>query len=221
MKRILTKGHLSVFIVLGTLILDQIIKIEVKTTMFYSEAIHITDWFYLYFVENSGMAFGIQIIPKVVQSIARIIFASVIIWYIVKLVKANYKCGFIVCVSFILAGAVGNIIDSIFYGVIFSRSTPSEIATFVPVGHGYADWLYGKVVDMFYFPLVEFNWPGWMPFIGGEHFIFFSPIFNFADAAISCGMFIIILFYSRSLNHSIRLVINDLKKSRHSICPLK
>jgi len=106
----------------------------------------------------------------------------------------------------ILAGAIGNIIDSIFYGVIFSKSTFTEIATFVPVGHGYADWLYGKVVDMLHFPLFEFNWPDWIPFIGGNHFLFFSPVFNIADAAISCGIFILILFYSRSFNNSSHLV---------------
>jgi signal peptidase II len=110
-----------------------------------------------------------------------------------------------------LAGAIGNIIDSIFYGVIFSQSTLSEVATFVPIGHGYTDWLYGKVVDMFYFPFFEFNRPGWMPFIGGDNFIFFSPIFNFADAAISCGVIILLLFYKKYSSDSIHMIKNDLK----------
>lgn len=212
MKNIFSKGQLSILIVLGILILDQIIKIGVKTNMYYSESIHITDWFYLHFIENPGMAFGIQVIPKTIQTIFRIIFAGVIIWYIAKLVKANYKWGYIVCISLILAGAIGNILDSIFYGVIFSKSTLYEISTFVPVGHGYADWLHGKVVDMFYFPLFGFNWPNWMPFIGGDHFIFFSPIFNFADASISCGMLVLLIFYMRDFSDSIHLVINDLKR---------
>ena len=206
MKNILSKGQLSILIVLGILILDQVIKIEVKTNMFYNESIHITDWFYLRFIENPGMAFGMQIVPKAIQTIARTIFAIAIVWYIVILIKAKYKRGYIACVSLILAGAIGNIIDSIFYGVIFSKSTFTEIATFVPVGHGYADWLYGKVVDMLHFPLFEFNWPDWIPFIGGNHFLFFSPVFNIADAAISCGIFILILFYSRSFNNSSHLV---------------
>ena len=148
MKNILSKGQLSILIVLGILILDQVIKIEVKTNMFYNESIHITDWFYLRFIENPGMAFGMQIVPKAIQTIARTIFAIAIGWYIVILIKAKYKRGYIACVSLILAGAIGNIIDSIFYGVIFSKSTPAEISTFVPIGEGYTGWLHGKVVDM-------------------------------------------------------------------------
>lgn len=206
MKSTFSKGWLSILIVLAVLIIDQIVKIEVKTNMSYGESIRITDWFYIHFVENNGMAFGMQILPKVIQTILRILFSGVIIWYISILAKADYKRGYIVCVSLILAGAIGNIIDSIFYGVIFSKSTFTEIATFVPVGYGYADWLYGKVVDMLHFPLFEFNWPDWIPFIGGNHFLFFSPVFNIADAAISCGIFILILFYSRSFNNSFHLV---------------
>lgn len=155
MKNILSKGQLSILIVLGILILDQVIKIEVKTNMFYNESIHITDWFYLRFIENPGMAFGMQIVPKAIQTIARTIFAIAIGWYIVILIKAKYKRGYIACVSLILAGAIGNIIDSIFYGVIFSKSTPTKISTFVPIGEGYTSWLHGKVVDMFYFPLLS------------------------------------------------------------------
>lgn len=206
MKNILSRGHLAVLIVLGALIADQVIKILVKTTMYYRESIRITDWFYITFIENPGMAFGMQIIPKTVQTISRMVFACVIVWYISVLAKANFKRGYIICVSLILAGALGNIIDSIFYGVIFSESTYSEIATFVPVGQGYTDWLHGKVVDMFYFPLVEFNWPAWMPFVGGEHFIFFSPIFNFADAAISCGVFALFIFYAKDFNKSFEVI---------------
>lgn len=211
MKNIISKGQLSVLIVLVVLALDQILKIWVKTNMLYDESIHITDWFYLHFIENPGMAFGMQIIPKAIQTIARIIFAGVIIWYIAILVKANYKRSYIVCVSLILAGALGNIVDSIFYGVIFSKSTFSELSTFVPVGEGYTGWLHGKVVDMFYFPLFEFNWPGWMPLIGGDHFIFFSPVFNLADAAISCGVFILVLFFMKDFNYTVRLAGNTLK----------
>lgn len=213
MKNILSKGQLSIIIVLVILIIDQIIKIEIKTTMYYNESIHITDWFYLRFVENSGMAFGIKIIPKTIQSIFRIIFAGAIIWYIALLIKANFKRGYIVCISLILAGAIGNIFDSIFYGVIFSESTPYQISTFVPIGHGYTDWLHGKVVDMFYFPFFEFNLPNWMPFIGGNNFIFFGPVFNFADASICCGTFCLLLFYAKSFNDSIRLVRNNFVNS--------
>lgn len=116
--------------------------------------------------------------------------------------KRGLKTGYIICVSLILTGALGNIIDSVFYGVIFNESTHSQIASFMPDGGGYSTWFYGKVVDMFYFPIIDTNWPTWMPFVGGEHFIFFSPIFNFADAAISCGIIALLLFYSKYLNDS-------------------
>ena len=199
MKKFLTKGTLSAFIVIAVLIIDQIIKIWVKTNMYWHESIKITDWFYIYFTENNGMAFGMEIFNKFFLTGFRIIAAIAITWLLVQYIKKNYKTGFLVCVSLILAGAVGNIIDCVLYGEIFSESTYSSIATFVPLGEGYSDWFYGKVVDMFYFPLIETNWPEWMPFVGGEHFIFFSPIFNFADAAISCGIIALILFYGKYL----------------------
>ena len=201
MKKFLTKGQLSALIVFAVLIIDQIIKIWVKTNMYWHESIKITDWFYIYFTENNGMAFGMEIFNKFFLTGFRIIAAIAITWLLVQYVKKNYKTGFLVCVSLILAGAIGNIIDCVFYGEIFSESTHSLIAQFVPIGEGYSDWFYGKVVDMFYFPLIETNWPEWMPFVGGEHFIFFSPIFNFADAAISCGIIALILFYGKYLGN--------------------
>ncbi len=200
MKKIFTKGRLAIFIVLAVLIIDQIIKIWVKTSMYWHESIRITDWFYIYFTENNGMAFGMEIFDKLFLTSFRIMAAIGIAWLLAKYVKQNYKTGFIVCVALILAGAVGNIIDCVLYGQIFNESTHSRLAEIVPLGEGYANWFHGKVVDMFYFPLFEFDWPQWMPFIGGNHFIFFSPIFNFADAAISCGIIALILFYSKYLN---------------------
>ena len=201
MKKFLTKGQLSALIVFAVLIIDQIIKIWVKTNMYWHESIKITDWFYIYFTENNGMAFGMEIFNKFFLTGFRIIAAIAITWLLIQYVKKNYKTGFLVCVSLILAGAIGNIIDCVFYGEIFSESTHSLIAQFVPIGEGYSDWFYGKVVDMFYFPLIETNWPEWMPFVGGEHFIFFSPIFNFADAAISCGIIALLLFYGKYLGN--------------------
>ena len=197
MKKFLTKGQLSALIVIAVLIIDQIIKIWVKTNMYWHESIKITDWFYIYFTENNGMAFGMEIFNKIFLTSFRIIAAIAITWLLRQYVKKDYKTGFLVCVSLILAGAIGNIIDCVFYGEIFSESTHSLIAQFVPIGEGYSDWFYGKVVDMLYFPLIETNWPEWMPFVGGKHFIFFSPIFNFADAAISCGIIALILFYGK------------------------
>ena len=201
MKKFLTKGQLSALIVIAVLVIDQIIKIWVKTSMYWHESIKITDWFYIYFTENNGMAFGMEIFNKIFLTGFRIIAAIAITWLLRQYVKKDYKTGFLVCVSLILAGAIGNIIDCVFYGEIFSESTHSLIAQFVPIGEGYSDWFYGKVVDMFYFPLIETNWPEWMPFVGGKHFIFFSPIFNFADAAISCGIIALILFYGKYLGN--------------------
>ena len=200
MKKFLTKGQLSALIVIGVLVIDQIIKIWVKTNMYWHESIKITDWFYIYFTENNGMAFGMEFFDKFFLTGFRIIAAIAITWMLIQYSKKDYKTGFLVCVSLILAGAVGNIIDCILYGEIFSESTHSAISTWVPFGEGYSSLFYGKVVDMFYFPLIETNWPEWMPFVGGEHFIFFSPIFNFADAAISCGIIALILFYSKYLS---------------------
>ena len=201
MKKFLTKGQLSALIVFAVLLIDQIIKSWVMPSMYWHESIKITDWFYIYFTENNGMAFGMEIFNKFFLTGFRIIAAIAITWLLIQYVKKNYKTGFLVCVSLILAGAIGNIIDCVFYGEIFSESTHSLIAQFVPIGEGYSDWFYGKVVDMFYFPLIETNWPEWMPFVGGEHFIFFSPIFNFADAAISCGIIALILFYGKYLGN--------------------
>lgn len=205
MRKFLTQGRLATLIVFAVLLVDQIIKIAVKTNMHLYEDIHIADWFQIKFVENSGMAFGLEVISKLFLTLFRIAAVVAITWYLRKLIKVhhNVKTGFIVCLSLILAGALGNIIDCVFYGEIFSASTQSEVATWVPLGQGYADWLHGKVVDMFYFPIINTSWPEWMPVVGGDHFIFFSPIFNFADAAISCGMIAMLIFYSNYLSKGI------------------
>lgn len=205
MRKFLTQGRLATLIVIAVLVIDQIIKIAVKTNMYLYEDIHIADWFQIKFVENSGMAFGLEVISKLFLTLFRIVAVIAITWYLHKIIKVYryVKTGFIVCLSLILAGALGNIIDCVFYGEIFSASTPSEIATWVPLGEGYADWLHGKVVDMFYFPIIDTFWPDWMPLVGGDRFIFFSPIFNFADAAISCGMIAMLIFYSNYLSKGI------------------
>lgn len=202
MKLSVSQGRMAALIVVLVLIIDQIIKIWVKTTMHLHQSYHITDWFYIYFTENNGMAFGLEIFAKLFLTIFRIVAVVLITWYIARTVRQpnKVKTGYIACLSLVLAGAIGNIIDCVFYGEIFSESTRSQVASFVSLGHGYSDWLHGKVVDMFYFPIIETNWPSWMPFVGGEHFIFFSPIFNFADAAISCGIIALLLFYSKYLN---------------------
>ncbi|NDV64344.1 lipoprotein signal peptidase [Bacteroides sp. 224] len=202
MKKILTKGRIAILVIVAVIVIDQIIKVTVKLNMYWHGNIRITDWFYIFFTENNGMAFGMEIFGKLFLTLFRIVAVSVISWVLYKIVKKGYKTGFIVCVSLILAGALGNIIDSVFYGVIFSESTSAQIATFMPEAGGYSSWFHGKVVDMFYFPIIETNWPEWMPFVGGEHFIFFSPIFNFADAAISCGIIALLIFYNKYLSDS-------------------
>lgn len=201
-----TKGRIALLTIFAVLVIDQVIKIIVKTTMYWHESIRIADWFYIYFTENNGMAFGMEIFGKLFLTSFRIVAVSVISWFLYKFVQKGLKTGFIICVSLILAGALGNIIDSLFYGLVFNESTHAQIASFMPAEGGYAPFLYGKVVDMFYFPIIETNWPSWMPFIGGEHFIFFSPIFNFADAAISCGIIALLLFYSKYLNDSYQII---------------
>jgi signal peptidase II len=200
MKQPFTKGRISLLIIIAVLVIDQIIKVWVKTTMYLHESIRITDWFYIYFTENNGMAFGMEIFGKLFLSCFRIIAVGGIGYYLFTLIKEKIKTGYIVCVSLILAGALGNIIDSVFYGMIFNASNHSAIATFVSQSEGYAPLFYGKVVDMFYFPIIDAVFPGWMPFVGGERFIFFSPIFNFADSAITCGIIALLLFYSKHIN---------------------
>lgn len=153
------------------------------------------DWFIIHFTENNGMAFGLELFGKKFLSIFRIVVAVGLGWYLNNLVKSKAHPVFIVAMSMIFAGAIGNIIDSIFYGKTFSASE-FQVATFLPAEGGYEDWLHGKVVDMFYFPLIETHFPQWFPFWGGEEFVFFRPVFNVADSSISLGVFIIILFQS-------------------------
>ncbi len=202
MNKLFTKGRIALLVIFSALIIDQVIKVLIKTHMYLHESIRVTNWFYIYFTENNGMAFGMEIFGKLFLTTFRIIAVAVIGWYLVKIVKQGLKTGYIVCISLILTGALGNIIDSVFYGVLFNESSHSQIASFLPDNGGYASLLYGKVVDMFYFPIIDTTWPQWMPFVGGEHFIFFSPIFNFADASISCGIIALLLFYSKYLNSS-------------------
>ena len=186
---------------LAAIIIDQIIKILVKTNMFMHEVIEITPWFKILFTENSGMAFGIELVDKIFLTSFRLVAVTFLIYIIGSIIKRGINTGFLICMSLILAGATGNIIDCLFYGMIFNNPPAPIVAEFVPFGSGYASMFYGKVVDMFYFPLVEWNWPSWLPYIGGEHFIFFSPIFNFADACISCSVIYMLLFYRKQLQN--------------------
>ena len=197
-----SKGWGAVLIILILLTADQALKIWIKTHMQLHESIEITKWFYLYFTENPGMAFGIEVIGKLFLSVFRIIAVGFIGYYLYGLVKKNYSFRFIACIALIWAGAMGNIIDSIFYGVVFDHSY-GHVATFMPAGGGYETWLHGKVVDMFYFPIVQTVMPEWVPVWGGEEFVFFRPIFNLADSAICVGVFVLLIFYRHTLSESL------------------
>lgn len=192
--------NLSVAILLLAIVTDQIIKFAVKLSMFKHESIRVFDWFYIYFTENRGMAFGMELFDKIFLTGFRIVAVSFIFYYLFKIINnMKFPLGYVVCIALVLAGAIGNLVDSMFYGEIFTNSE-GRIAELTEWGKGYGDFLYGSVVDMFYFPLFGFDWPQWMPFVGGEHFIFFSPIFNFADACVSCGVIAILFFYTKYLN---------------------
>lgn len=200
LKPYITKGRLATLIVIAILLIDQAIKIWVKTSMTLHESIHVTDWFYITFIENMGMAFGMQLGSKIVLSLFRVFAISALTYYLWLEVRRKSRTGYIVCLAMVLAGAIGNLIDCLFYGMVFCESSPFYVSYFVPFGTGYAPLLMGKVVDMFYFPLIETEWPLWMPFVGGEHFVFFSPVFNFADASISVSVVLLLLFYRKEIS---------------------
>ena len=195
----ITKGWLATIIIVCVILLDQFTKIWVKTHFFYGEEYVITDWFRLYFIENNGMAFGMEFGSKMLLTWFRIIAVILFIYYLYKIRNSKLlQKGYVVCVSLITAGALGNVLDCIFYGVIFDNPMPPFTATLFPEGGGYGTLFLGRVVDMLYFPLVEWNWPDWLPWIGGDHFIFLQLIFNVADAAVSVGAILLILFYSKN-----------------------
>jgi signal peptidase II len=193
----------KIFITTAILVLaDQILKIWIKTHMKLGQEFQIFDWFIIHFTENNGMAFGMEFggaTGKMFLTLFRIIVVTAGIYYVKSIVKPHFPNGALIALGLIIGGAIGNIIDSSFYGLAFNESY-NNVATFLPQSGGYAPFLHGKVVDMFYFPLINSHFPNWLPIWGGEHFIFFRPIFNIADAGISVGIFLILLFYRKEFN---------------------
>jgi signal peptidase II len=181
------------------ILLDQVLKIWIKTNMFLGQEHRFFDWFIIHFTENNGMAFGLELggdVGKILLTVFRVV---VVIWgiiYVRDLTKRYMPTGGLVSLGLIIGGAVGNIIDSLFYGIIFNDSY-NKMAELFPTSGGYSSFLKGKVVDMFYFPVINTHLPDWLPFFANKHFIFFRPVFNLADAGISVGMVLLIIFYRK------------------------
>ncbi len=190
----------SFLLIVLVLIIDQTVKIWIKTHMIIGQEYHVLDdWFIIHFTENNGMAFGMEFggsLGKSILSVFRIFAIMGIGWYLYYLIRDRAHQGLILAVSLILAGAVGNMLDSAFYGILFSDSY-FQVAHFLPPDGGYSSFLHGRVVDMFYFPVLQGVYPAWFPFWKGQEFLFFRPVFNVADSSITIGVFIILLFQKR------------------------
>lgn len=200
-------------IIILVLLADQALKIWVKTHFYLGEGYEITPWFVIKFIQNNGMAFGMELTSKLILTFGRIIAVILFIWGLVMITgRARVRTGFLIAFALIIAGAAGNVIDCVFYGEIFNNPLPPEVAVAFPEGGGYAGWFEGRVVDMLYFPLFSFTWPDWMPIWGGREFSFFEYIFNIADASITVGVLLLIFFYSRDLGVAWKYIAEDRKK---------
>lgn len=203
----ISAGWLAVCIIALVIVADQALKIWIKTSFYFGEDQEILPWFHLKFIENNGMAFGLELWNKLVLTIGRIVAVALFIWFIVKIKDIReLRKGFVACVALITAGAAGNIFDCVFYGVIFNNPMPPEIATLFPEGGGYSGWFEGRVVDMLYFPFYDFFWPEWIPGIGGTYYEFFAYIFNIADSSICVGVFLLLIFYSKDASLAFQIL---------------
>lgn len=196
----------SLLIVTLILIADQVSKFWIKTNMSLGQEFKVLgDWFIIHFTENPGMAFGLEFAGeygKLALSIFRIIAIIGIFYYLWLITRKKVHTGLLVSLSLILAGAMGNMIDSAFYGMLFSSSNYFEIARFLPDEGGYANFLHGKVVDMLYFPIIQGHYPSWVPWLGGNEFLFFRPVFNLADSSITIGVLLMIIFQKKFFHHA-------------------
>lgn len=187
-----------ILLIVALLAFDQIVKIWIKTHFMLDQSVTVfPNWFFIRFIENPGAAFGFELggdYGKLILSVFRLLAIGALGYYIHYLYRKKAPAGVLAGFSLIFAGALGNVLDSAFYGLLFSESTFTSVASFLPEGGGYAGFLHGKVVDMLFFPIVEGVFPSWIPFVGGEPFLFFSPIFNFADSYITVGVIYLLLF---------------------------
>ena len=192
------RGYLAAAVIFAVIALDQLLKFWVKTSFYLGEDLELLPFYHLRFLQNNGQAFGLELGSKLFLTGFRIVLVAFLLCYLCRIVKSlRMPLGYIVAVSLVTAGAFGNIVDCVLYGEIFTNPYPPYVAEIVPLGQGYGDWFQGLVVDMFYFPLFSFGWPQWLPLIGGKTFSFFDPVFNLADAAITVGMAMVILFYAK------------------------
>ena len=199
-KRAKVTALIAVAVAAAVIVVDQIVKIYIKTHFYLGEAVQVFSWFELRFVQNNGMAFGFEFGSKLFLTLFRVIVVGVLVWYLVRLCRRDGASrGYVVTLALITAGAFGNIIDCLFYGLVFDNPLPPFVAHAVPWGDGYAGLFHGLVVDMLYFPLFSFVWPQWMPLVGGTTFSFFDPVFNIADSAITVGFFLLIFFYAKHI----------------------
>ena len=210
----ISAGWLALIIAFVVIIADQTLKIWIKTNFYIGEDYEIFRWFHIKFIENNGMAFGLELWNKLVLTFGRIIAVALFVWFIIKVkdIKGIRK-GFIVAVALIAAGAAGNIFDCVFYGKIFNNPMPPQVAEIFPADGGYAGWFEGKVVDMLYFPFFDFYWPEWMPVVGGSYYEFFAYIFNIADSSLCIGVALLILFYSKDASVAFNAIGGDSAKT--------
>ena len=193
-------GWLVTAMVVILLVIDQIIKLYIKTHFYLGESVRVTDWFFIDFIENNGMAWGMSFIGKFWLSLVRSVAIIFLVWYLHRIIKqGKHRLVYIFLVALVLAGAIGNMIDSMFYGMMFTASSPYYVAYQVPFGEGYAPFFMGKVVDMFRFPFFTYTWPEWFPIWGGQQGTFFDPVFNFADSCVSVGIIAMLIFCRKEL----------------------
>lgn len=201
------EGWLVTFVILLIILVDQVSKFYVKTHFYLGESYEVFPWFQIRFIENNGMAFGMELFSKYLLTFGRIAAVAFFIWFIKKALSVEgLRTGFLIAGAMIIAGAAGNIFDCVFYGEIFNNPFPPATAEFLPPGGGYAGWFEGKVVDMLYFPFFSFTWPTWMPIVGGREYEFFQYIFNVADASICVGVALLLIFYNSDCSRAFNKV---------------